>query len=108
MTAEATLETVRASVILSGAIDGKNAETRDAQTRQACAAQYTELASAKQLETLSRAEFDMCRYELARINDLLRLMEIGSGVNGNGETDSGGGAAEALRDAMNGAVQAQH
>jgi hypothetical protein len=103
MRAEDDLESDKTVTLLSGTIDGKNAEVREAQLRERCVDAYDGLSQAKHDEITARAEFDMCRYEVARINDMLRLMEIGTG--GESAMPETNEANEALRAAMSGAAQ---
>ena len=70
------LEQQRAEVTASGKIDGKNAETREAQVREILADQYLKLATAENAERLARRDFDLASMEADAVRTLVRIAEL--------------------------------
>ena len=62
LSARMALKRREASLLLSGAIIGKNAETRDAQLKEGCQAEIAQLEGAETEKRLLQ-----CRYDLANI-----------------------------------------
>lgn len=62
LAARMALKRREASLLLSGAIIGKNAETRDAQLKEGCQAEIAKLEAAETEKRLLQ-----CRYDLANI-----------------------------------------
>lgn len=71
-----TLEALRAELTASGKIDGKNAETREAQVREFLSDQYLSLASAEAAEREARRDFDMASMEADAVRTLVRIAEL--------------------------------
>lgn len=70
------LEQQRSEAIASGKIDGKNAETREAQVRELLADQYLKLATAENSERLARCNFDLASMEADAVRTLVRIAEL--------------------------------
>jgi len=75
MAARYALENKKAELLLSGAIDGKNAETRDAQIRQMAEPEFAALAFAENNHAQYQAAFDCAVYALDQIKYQIRLIE---------------------------------
>lgn len=71
-----TLEKKRAELTASGKIDGKNAETREAQVREFLADQYLSVAAAEAAEREARRDFDMASMEADAVRTLVRIAEL--------------------------------
>lgn len=70
------LEQQRSETMVSGKVDGKNAETREAQVRELLADQYLKLATAEKSERLARRDFDLASMEADAVRTLLRIAEL--------------------------------
>ena len=70
------LEQQRSEAMASGKIDGKNAETREAQVRELLADQYLKLATAENSERLARRDFDLASMEADAARTLVRIAEL--------------------------------
>ena len=70
------LDADKATLLQSGKIDGKNAEIREAQVRDALTDKYTELAIAQNAERRARFDFDQAQYEVDTVKTLLRIAEL--------------------------------
>lgn len=70
------LEKQRSEAMASGKIDGKNAETREAQVRELLADQYLKLAMAENTERLARRDFDLASMEADAVRTLVRIAEL--------------------------------
>jgi len=70
------LEQQRAEATASGKIDGKNAETREAQVRELLEDQYLKLAVAENTERITRRDFDLASMEADAVRTLVRIAEL--------------------------------
>jgi outer membrane protein OmpA-like peptidoglycan-associated protein len=70
------LETAKAETFLSGKLDGKNAEARDAQARTLLAGQYEAVTIAERSERAARYKFDKASIEVDTLKTLLRIAEL--------------------------------
>ena len=70
------LETKKAIAIQEGAIEGKNAEIRDAVARELLKTEYDDLKLSEYDESVARIEFDLAKLNVERIQALLRLAEV--------------------------------
>ena len=70
------LEANKATELASGKIDGKNAETREAQLREKLADQYTELAIQQNAERAARYHYDVVLLDVDTVKTLLRIAEL--------------------------------
>lgn len=71
-----TLEKQRAELTASGKIDGKNAETREAQVREILSDQYLSVAAAEAAEREARRDFDLASMEADAVRTLVRIAEL--------------------------------
>ena len=74
--ARSALERAKLGGLASGAIEGKNAELREASARKQLAGLYAELETAEKEERSARLWLDLARLGVEEIRALLRLAEI--------------------------------
>ena len=73
------LEVQKAGALLSGAIEGKNAELREASARDVLGGHYLEVAELEAEEREARLELDLASIEVERVKSLIRLEELLAG-----------------------------
>jgi hypothetical protein len=72
------LATKKAELLMSGAIIGKNAETRDAQLAEGCKDETNQLRIAETEKREASLKFELASITVNMHRDMLRLMEIES------------------------------
>jgi hypothetical protein len=75
-TERSEFEAVKADLLASGVIDGKNAEIREAQVKTQLAHRYETLAISQQELARRRTALARAQIEVDRVKTLLRLMEV--------------------------------
>jgi len=75
MVRKGALENKKAELLLSGAIDGKNAETREAQIRQMAEAEIIAVSESENLHAMYQSAFDCAVYALDSVKYQIRLIE---------------------------------
>lgn len=76
ITAKAKLEMARLEALASGAIDGKNAEIREAQARSILAAEFAAAEFADMAARTAKHALELARIEVERVRAVLRLSEL--------------------------------
>lgn len=70
------LETARAEIALSGKLDGKNADLREAQAQTLLAEQFLALTITERAERAARYHFDKAALDVDTAKTLLRIAEL--------------------------------
>lgn len=71
-----TLEKAKAELALSGKLDGKNAETREAQARTILKDQFEAVTIVERSERASRYYFDKASIDVDTVKTMLRIAEL--------------------------------
>lgn len=74
--AKLSLELAKAGALLSGKIDGKNAEIRDAQVAALVKLETENVKLYEMNERASRFQYEIAQLELERVKMLLRILEL--------------------------------
>ena len=70
------LETAKVEIALSGKLDGKNAEIREAQARTLLADQFLAVTITERSERTARYRFDKNALDVDAVKTLLRIAEL--------------------------------
>ena len=70
------LDTKKVQALQDGTIEGKNAEIRDAVSREFLKSEYADLKLAEYDANVARTDYDLAQIEVSRVQALLRLAEV--------------------------------